>query len=174
MDKNRKRVVLFVCLIVILIGSVFGGVRLHQRITLQRELESAMEQGRLEQQRLNHLYSMMTGSRFNLEEHGDPMQYGAVIIAFTGLRLIGFSQEEVIEIWVNENHPDTETILAFFDRGGAVTFGNELNRVHRENFEEIEAKFSDLTFGFYDSSHSLPLPVLEHVIALWEAENAQG
>jgi len=174
MIKN-KRIGLVICLIAIFFASILGGTMLYQHITEQRELDNTMEQ----EQRLSQLYITLNRNRPILSS--DPMEIPHVIIGLAGLRSIGFSREEVEEIWTSSenvharnspnNHPEFKTVHDFIIEGGARDFGNALNRVYYANFETISIQFPQFELVISDDSTSLPLSVVKELIDLYEAEN---
>ena len=175
MDKKKKRVIFLICFVLIALVAIFGGIKIYQ----QRELNLIMEQEQLQQERLNHLYISLNRNRPLHSD--DPMEIPRVVIGLAGLRSIGFSREEVEEIYINSeafnfqcsdrNHPDYWEVSTFIIEGGARDFGNALNRIYHANFETISTQFPQFELIVHDDSTSLPLPVVEELIRLYETEN---
>jgi len=165
----KKRTTLIIIIAIILVAGVIGGAFLHQHILIQREIVEQERQERIHDTR----YSILVRGHFSIEEHGDPMEASLVVIAFAGLRSIGFSHEQVEAFLIeDENHPDFETISAFVaPQGGWQDFANGLFRVYLDNFDAINATFPEFELVYHRRPDNLPIPVLHYVIALWEAEN---
>jgi len=174
MDRKKRRIIL-ICFALIVLVAAFSGLKLFQ----QRELNLAMEQEQVRQERITQLYRTLNRNRPLLSN--DPMEIPQVVIGLAGLRSIGFSQGEVEEIWISSealgsinserNHPDYREVSVFIIEGGAGNFENALLTTYQENFEAINAQFPNIGLVYAMTPETLPLSVLHEVIALWEAEN---
>jgi len=122
-----------------------------------------------QQKRLDELYFLLNNgysSAYN------PLETVMATINLAGLRALNFTQEEVIEIWVEgSTHPDFVMVREFLALGEWQMFYIELNKVFQENLESLVSQFPESELIRGDTAATIPLPILHEVIRIWESEN---
>jgi hypothetical protein len=177
---NRKKNIISLCSVFLLVIVVLTVILVVRHNSEQQEIAER------EFEKKEMLYLMLTGTRVSPLIRNPDYELFAdgtferpdVVINFAGLRSIGFSKEEVFEVWMDEENPRREEMRKFFRPlrqvdGAPSTYSirSDLIGVYVRYVVELREKFPEFELRDVSVPEGLPLTVLEEIINIWEFEN---